>query len=96
MTHRVNTFLRFMWLLGVAFLIMFAMSGCTQYGIVKSAVAINGAKAADAELEVSEWGVCEAPTMGAWQRRYGTSPEKIDGWKKLCTKSVSAPTPPAQ
>lgn len=93
MTHVLNHVVRHAWLAGLVFLVAAMMTGCAEFGVAKTAIAVNGAKAADAELEVAEWGVCEATTMGAWERRYGTSPDKIDGWKKLCTKSVSAPTP---
>lgn len=83
--------LRYSWVFGAVCLVMFALSGCAGYDTVKTAVATNGAKAADEELQAAEWGVCEATTMGAWQRRYGTQPDKVDGWRRLCTKAVTTP-----
>lgn len=65
--------------------------GCAELNAAKAGVAIHGARAADTELEVAEWGVCQAVTMGAWQRRYGSKPDKIDGWRKLCSREPVAP-----
>ena len=73
----------------VVFLLL--LTGCAEFGAVKSGIASHGAKAADEALDVAEWGVCEAPTMGAWQRRYGKDATKVDGWKQLCTKAVATP-----
>ena len=70
------------------------LPGCAELQVAKQAVADNDAKAADAELEVSEWGICNAATIGAWMRRYGNDPEKVEGWKRLCSKKVTeAPVP---
>lgn len=67
------------------------MSGCAGWTTFRSSAVTQGARVADEALDVSEHGVCEAPTMGAWQRRYGNSPEKVAAWAKLCSKSVLPP-----
>jgi hypothetical protein len=69
------------------------MSGCSSWNTMQSAASIQGAKAADEELETAEWGVCMAPTVGAWQRRYGGNPVKAEGWAKLCSKQAIIPAP---
>jgi hypothetical protein len=79
----------------VVMLLMLFVAGCANWNTLQSAASIQGAKAADEELETAEWGVCMAPTVGAWQRRYGGNPVKAEGWGKLCSKPaiVPAPTP---
>ena len=63
--------------------------GCAEFNATKSGIATYGAQAADAELEIAEWGVCQAVTMGAWQRRYGNNIDKINGWNNLCSHKFS-------
>lgn len=75
----------------VLVLMMLFLAGCAELNAAKAGVAVHGARASDTELEVAEWGVCQAPTMGAWQRRYGNKPDKIDGWRKLCAKEPATP-----
>lgn len=74
---------------GLAALI--SMGGCTQYGTVKTAVAVNGAKAADEARATAEWALCDALTVGAWRRAYAGDPAKADGWKKLCAQPDGVP-----
>lgn len=65
-------------------LILLLLSGCAGWDVVQAGIARNGAKVADESLESSEWAICQAPTMGAWMRRYGKDPEKMEAWLKLC------------
>lgn len=69
------------------------LGGCAQYGVVKTAVAVNGAKAADEARQTAEWTLCEAITVGAWRRAYGGDPGKAEGWKALCAQPQVAPQP---
>lgn len=72
-------------------ILLFLVSGCAEFSAFKSGVASHGASAADEALAVSEWGVCKAPTMGAWQRRYGNNPDKAAGWRGLCSDGAVIP-----
>lgn len=78
-----------LWAAILALVVLF--TGCAELSAVKSGIATHGASAADDALEAAEWGVCKAPTMGAWQRRYGSLPDKADGWRRLCGSSVTVP-----
>lgn len=75
----------------VIILTVISLPGCTSWNSFQSGVAIQGAKVADEALETSEWGVCELPTMGAWQRRYGENPEKARAWAELCGVTLTVP-----
>jgi uncharacterized protein YceK len=79
---------------GIVMIVVLLLAGCSSWNTMQSAASIQGAKVADEELETAEWGVCMAPTVGAWQRRYGNAPTKAEGWAKLCSKP--AITPPVQ
>lgn len=75
----------------LALILVVTLSGCAGFSAVKTTVAIEGAKAADEALRVSEWGVCEATTVGAWKRKFGQNHEKADAWRKLCSDNAVAP-----
>lgn len=63
------------------------LSGCglTREGdAVRAAVRDYGAKAADAELENLEWGICNAASVGAVKRRYPAGSKKASGRDALC------------
>lgn len=75
--------------LGLAALL--SLGGCAQYGVVKTAVAVNGARAADEARQTAEWTMCDAITVGAWRRAYAGNPERAEGWKKLCARPDGAP-----
>lgn len=70
---------------------LLSLGGCAQYGVVKTAVAVNGAKAADEARQTAEWTLCDAMTVGAWRRAYAGDTDKADGWKKLCAQQDGAP-----
>lgn len=75
----------------LAALLLATLSGCAGFSAVKTAVAVEGAKVADEALQVSEWGMCEATTVGAWKRKFGQNPEKAEAWSKLCSDPAVAP-----
>lgn len=70
---------------------IFGLSGCAGWETFQAGAAVQGARAADEALQVANWGVCEAVTMGAWQRRYGQDQEKARAWATLCGRQVFAP-----
>lgn len=72
-------------------LMMALLSGCAGWQVVQAGVARNGALVADEALETAEWAVCEAPTMGAWQRRYGSQPDRAEAWRRLCSRDAAKP-----
>ena len=67
----------------LAFLL--STTGCAEY---RAMMAVYSAEAADASLEVSEWGLCQAATGGALERRYtlfsDSQSPKAQGWTGLC------------
>ena len=69
---------------GLVIALAVIITGCASWETVQSGVAVQGAKAADEALQTSEWSICEATTMGAWQRRYGENPGKAKAWAELC------------
>ena len=64
-------------------LFFFALSGCSQYGVLKSAIAQNGQIAADKSVRTSRWKHCQAETVGAIKRFYNT-PEKMKKYNQFC------------
>lgn len=75
----------------IAAALVAALSGCAQYGVVKTAVAVEGAKAADEVRATAEWTLCDAISVGAWRRAYAGDHGKADGWKALCAQPAGAP-----
>lgn len=70
-----------------AVLILVFLAGCgfTPEGdAVRAAVRDYGARAADAELENLEWGLCNAVSVGAVNRRYPAGSKKAAGREALC------------
>ncbi len=67
------------------------LTGCAEYGVVKQAVAVNGAKAADEARETAEWTLCDAITVGAWRRAYAGDAKKAGGWQALCAQPDAVP-----
>ena len=66
------------------FAVAVLLSGCAEFSVVKSGVATHGAKIADENLDVAVWSICNAQTVGAWVRRYGTDETKSEAWRILC------------
>lgn len=75
----------------VLVLLILMLTGCAEMSAFRFGFASHGADVADQALATAEWGVCKAPTMGAWQRRYGNNPEKAEGWRKLCSTGAVTP-----
>ena len=67
---------------------LFLLSGC--FGTVNSTMDLigsNGAEASDSMLKASEWGVCQAVTVGALRRRYSAgSGNAAAGWQLYCNE----------
>lgn len=64
------------------------VSGCAEFGAIKSGVATHGANLADEALITGEWTICQAITVGAWKRAYGNDAEKAAAWRALCASGV--------
>jgi hypothetical protein len=71
--------------LPLAALLLTGCAGTLDYA------ATRGADVSDAALEASEWTVCRAATVGAVLRRYGTSPERMEAWRRLCLPDLASP-----
>ena len=63
------------------------LTGCASLDYA----ADRGADVSDGALEASEWGLCRAPTMGAWLRRYGADPDRAAAWAALCLPPLNSP-----
>lgn len=61
-----------------------ALGACAQYDTAASVVKDRGAEAADRLLEASEFGTCEAATLGSAQRRYGRTTEGARVHREFC------------
>lgn len=75
----------------LALSILILLTGCAEYGVVKQAVTINGAKVADEARETAEWTLCDAITVGAWRRAYAGDAKKAGGWQALCAQPDAVP-----
>ncbi len=75
----------------IALTLAVLLTGCAEYGVVKQAVAVNGAKAADEARETAEWTLCDAITVGAWRRAYAGDAKKAGGWQALCAQPDAVP-----
>ncbi len=75
----------------LALSILILLTGCAEYGVVKQAVAVNGAKAADEARDTAEWTLCDAITVGAWRRGYAGDPGKAAAWQALCAPASGMP-----
>jgi len=60
------------------------LGGCAEYQAVKGTALMAAERAADTSLNDGLFVVCRATTVGAWERKFGSSQDAIDGWRKLC------------
>ena len=87
--------MRNLMLAGVLALAGVLLSGCfAQVDAVKTALADRGAHVADAALETSLWGICNAATIGSIRRKFGSSPEAWKAWRELCISDRQLEDPP--
>ena len=76
----------------------FMVAGCAGIGDT-SAPTLAAQHAADQIRNVAEFQLCNAITVGAWQRAYAPNPQRATGWRLLCTTatpiapSAITPTP---
>ncbi len=49
------------------------------------------ARTADEILAATEWGLCNAMTVGAVKRRYGHIPAKVAAFNLLCSEAPTGP-----
>lgn len=70
------------------------LSGCTSWNTLQSGIAIEGAHAADEQLETARWANCEMPTAGALRRKYAGDPAGLAAWQAYCSNpGAQAVTP---
>ena len=74
------------------------LTACAQIGIVRSAIDLKGAAAADQLLVDAEFVICRGVTVGSWVRRYGRDPALAGAWQILCGSEplTNVPLPLAQ
>lgn len=72
----------------VLFTLALLLTGCAGWGGVKAGVAGYGAQVADEARISAEWTLCNAISVGAWSRAYGSDYNKAEAWKILCSKTA--------
>ncbi len=65
-----------------------ALTACTGLNTAQSLIADKGSAAADEIRDTAEFAICRGITVGAWVRAYGTSPERAQAWRVLCSQTV--------
>ena len=76
-------------LLSVALAVL--LSGCASYGLAKTAIAVEGAKASDEARITAEWTLCNGISVGAWRRGYADNNTKASAWAVLCEQPNGVP-----
>jgi hypothetical protein len=74
-------------LIAAALLVMLA--GCTSLDTFRAGIATQGADLNDRALVDAEWLICNAISVGAWRRAYGSNPDKAQAWRALCRTDVT-------
>lgn len=77
-------------------LLPFALGACgltPQGDFAREVVKERGADAADAMVDNSLWGLCNAATIGSIRREFGTSPDRANAYNRLCTPSIDIVSP---
>lgn len=73
-------------------ILILAGCGITPEGqAAREAISSYSAKIADGELLNLEWAICNAVSIGAVKRRYGTVQAKADAYKTFCTVQIPMP-----
>ena len=65
-------------------LLALLLTGCAGWGAFRAAANAESARVADESMRVAVWAVCRPQTVGAWQREFGTDPERAEAWRVLC------------
>ena len=68
-------------------------TGCTQLGIVRTAIDVKGQESADRVLADTEFLMCRVISVGAWVRRYGRDLVLAEAWKTICGSELLLTTP---
>lgn len=68
----------------VMLVVFLTLISCTQFNQASGHIKVEGARATDAFLETSEYGICTAATIGSIMRRYGSNPEQSAAWQLFC------------
>jgi len=64
------------------------VSACAQIDAGRAFVKTEGAAAADRVAEDATWFVCNAITVGAARRTFGSSADKADAYRRLCATTI--------
>jgi len=75
----------------IAIAMLSLITGCAEYGAVKSGIASHGAQMADEARTTAEWTLCDAITVGAWRRGYAGDQRKAAAWQALCAPAAAVP-----
>ena len=70
----------------ILIIVMFLMSGCTTYDVIKEGTKVKGAEATDETDRVAIWTICKANSRGSLIRNWMQDQETIDLWIDLCLK----------
>lgn len=81
-------------LLAAVIAVSVLLTGCAEWGAIKSGVSVHGARLADEQLITARWMSCEAATVGAIRRKYKDDPVGMRAWQDFCSlKAEQAITP---
>ena len=72
-------------------LLTLMLTGCASYGLAKTAIAVEGAKASDEARITAEWTLCNGISVGAWRRGYADNEAKASAWAVLCDQADGVP-----
>ena len=73
--------------------VIILLTGCTQLGIVRTAIDVKGQEVADRILADTEFVMCRGISVGAWVRRYGRDEVLAQAWKTICGSELLLTTP---
>lgn len=78
---------KFFFLQSLFFVLLLSLNGCTSVDTLKTEGASRSARAADEQLDIAIWTICNASTNGALMRKFGDEDNFADllafwGWCK--------------
>lgn len=68
-------------------IVVLAVSACSQSSVIRAKVSQGYDKA----LDTAEFTLCYAASIGSIRRKYGTSPDKMEAWRRLCSEVSFSP-----
>lgn len=73
-------------------LVVLLLAGCSnsaQFFAGQQLLVNELQKVEDEKMAVATFAMCNAVTVGAWMRAYGSDATKADAWRVLCAKPVT-------